>query len=295
MARAIWTGALSFGLVNIPMRLFSAVRDERPHFHLLHASDEAPVRYERICAREEKPVPWSEIVKGYEVSKGQHAVLTSEDFKRAALGRSETIDILAFVDTGAIDGRYFDTPYYLGPGKGGDRAYALLRETMRQAAKMAVAQIVFRQAQHLAAVAPVADALVFTTLRFASTLVAPRDLGIPGHVTLQKNELALAGKLVAGFAGAWKPEQYKDRYTDNLLAIIKAKTKSGREPKLKDLGPAAPRGEISDLMEQLRASLNGGRGRRPTSSPNAKPAKRGGQRRDNPLTQRGAPHPSHAA
>ena len=103
MARAMWTGALSFGLVNIPMRLFGAVKDERPHFHLLHAPDEAPVRYERICAREEKPVPWSEIVKGYEVSKGEHAVLTPEDFKRAALDRSETIDILAFVEAGAID------------------------------------------------------------------------------------------------------------------------------------------------------------------------------------------------
>src|SRR3954467_3345999 len=104
MPRPMWTGALSFGLVNIPMRLFSAIKDERPHFHLLHAADEAPVRYERICAREKKAIPWSDIVKGYEVSKGLHAVLTPEDFKRAAVDRSETIDILAFVEAGAIDG-----------------------------------------------------------------------------------------------------------------------------------------------------------------------------------------------
>jgi len=289
MARAMWTGALSFGLVNIPMRLFSAVKDERPHFHLLHAPDEAPVRYERICAREEKAVPWSEIVKGYAVSKGEHAVLTPEDFKRAALDRSDTIDILAFVSAGVIDGRYFETPYYLGPGKGGDRAYALLRETMRKADKIAVAQIVLRQAQHLAAVAAVGDALVLTTLRFATAVAEPRDLGIPGHVTLQKNELDLAAKLIDGFSGAWKPEQYKDRYTENLLAIIKAKTKAGPEPKLKDLGPAAPRGEISDLMQRLRASLNGGGGGRVAAAPARKRGARAkGQRRENPVKRRGA-------
>ncbi len=298
MARAMWTGALSFGLVNIPMRLFSAVKDERPHFHLLHAPDEAPVRYARICAREDRTVPWSEIVKGYEVSKGEHAVLTPEDFKRAALDRSETIDILAFVDAGAIDGRYFEAPYYLGPGKGGDRAYALLRETMRKTDKIAVAQIVLRQAQHLAAVAPVGDALVFTTLRFAASVAEPRDLGIPGHVPLQKNELELAAKLIDGFSGAWKPEQYKDRYTENLLAIIKAKTKAGPEPKLKDLGPAAPRGEISDLMERLRASLDGGRPGRVGATPAAKRgARAAGQRRQNPVKRRGAGarRPSRAA
>ena len=289
MPWAMWTGALSFGLVNISMCLFSAIKDERPHFHLLHGPDESPVRYERICAREQKPVPWSEIVKGYEVSKGEYAVLMSEDFKRAALDRSDTIDILAFVDAGAIDGRYFETPYYLGPGKGGDRAYALLRETMRKSNKIAVAQIVLRQAQHLAAVAPVGDALVFTTLRFAAAVAEPRDLGIPGRVTLQKNELELAAKLIDGFSGAWKPEQYKDRYSENLLAIIKAKTKSGPEPKLKDLGPAAPRGEVSDLMERLRASHDAGRGGQAAAAPAPKRAPRAGAHgRENPVKRGGA-------
>ncbi len=118
-ARGLWSGVLSFGLVNIPVKLQSASRDERPHFHLLHAKDDAPIRYERICEREKKPVPWSEIVKGYEVKKGEVAVLTPEDFKHAALNRSETIDILAFVDAGEIDARYFETPYYLVPGQGG--------------------------------------------------------------------------------------------------------------------------------------------------------------------------------
>jgi DNA end-binding protein Ku len=159
---------------------------------------------------------------------------------------------------------------------------------MRKANKIAVAQIVLRQAQHLAAVAPVGDALVFTTLRFAASLAEPRDLGIPGHLTLQRNELALAAKLIDGFSGTWKPEQYKDRYTENLLALIKAKTKTGAEPKLKDLGPAAPSGEISDLMERLRASLDVGRSRRAASEPAPKRGPRtGSQRRESPVKRRG--------
>jgi DNA end-binding protein Ku len=261
-ARALWSGVMSFGLVNIPVKLQTASRDERPHFHLLHAKDESPIRYERICERERKPVPWSEIVKGYEVKKGEHAVLTPEDFKHAALNRSETIDILAFVEGNEIDPRYFETPYYLVPGKGGERAYALLRETMRKADKVAVAQVVLRQAQHLAAVTPVGDVLVFTTLRFAYEIVDAGELDLPAAKSLSAHEMELAAKLVEGFADAWKPERYHDRYTENLLAIIKTKTrtkKPGATPRLGELAPAAPTGEITDLMERLRASLAGGR------------------------------------
>ncbi|MFL5303620.1 MAG: Ku protein [Polyangia bacterium] len=258
-ARGLWSGVLSFGLVNIPVKLQSASRDERPHFHLLHAKDDAPIRYERICEREKKPVPWSEIVKGYEVKKGELAVLTPEDFKHAALNRSETIDILAFVDAGEIDARYFETPYYLVPAKGGERAYALLRETMRKSGKVAVAQIVMRQSQHLAAVTPIGDALVFTTLRFAHEVVDMRELDLPAAKSLNPHEMELAAKLVEGFADTWKPERYHDKYTENLLAIIKTKTRKGAAPRLGDLAPATPTGEITDLMERLRESLAQGR------------------------------------
>jgi len=268
MARAMWNGVMSFGLVNVPVRLHSAVRSERPHFHLLHAKDESPVHYQRICEREGKVVPWSEVVKGHEVSKGEYAVLTPEDFKRAALDRSETIDILAFVPTGTIDARYFETPYYLAPAKGGERAYALLRETMAKATKTAVAQIVLRQAQHLGAITAVDEVLVFTTLRFAQEIVNPRTLGLPQKSAPRQSELDLAAKLIDGIAGDWKPEQYKDRYSENLLAIIKSKTKKGSRPRLGELGPKpAGGGEVADLMERLRASLAGGRA-------SAAPAKR---------------------
>ena len=144
MARAIWNGAISFGLVTIPVQLVSAVRSQRPRFHLLHEKDESPVHYERVCQRESKPVPWDEIVKGFEYEKGEYVVLDKDDFKKAALEKSDTIDILSFVGQGDIDSRYFDTPYYLAPGKGGDRAYALLRETVRGSGKVGVAQLILR-------------------------------------------------------------------------------------------------------------------------------------------------------
>ena len=278
-ARALWSGVLSFGLVNIPVKLQSASRDERPRFHMLHAKDDAPIRYERICEREKKPVPWSEIVKGYQATKGEMAVLTPEDFKKAALNRSETIDILAFVEGGAIDPRYFETPYYLVPAKGGERAYALLRETMRKAGKVAVAQVVLRQSQHLAAVTPLGDALVFTTLRFAHEIVDVGDLDLPAARSLNPHEMDLAAKLVEGFAGDWKPEQYHDQYTENLLAIIKTKAKKGAAPRLGELAPAAPTGEITDLMEKLRASLAGGRRGAHATAKAAAPRKRGTARR----------------
>ena len=274
MPRAMWNGVMSFGLVNVPVRLHSAVRDERPHFHLLHAKDESPVHYQRVCEREGKVVPWSEVVKGHEISKGEYAVLTPEDFKRAALDRSDSIDILAFVPTGAIDARYFETPYYLAPAKGGERAYALLRETMAKATKTAVAQIVLRQAQHLGAITAIGDVLVFTTLRFAQEIVNPNTLGLPQKTPLRQNELELAAKLVEGIAGDWKPEQYEDRYSENLLAIIKAKTKKGAKPRLGELAPKpAGGGEVADLMERLRASLAGGRaGAKPAQTETSAPA-----------------------
>ena len=167
MARAIWNGAISFGLVTIPVQLVSAVRSQRPRFHLLHEKDEAPVRYQRVCERESKPVPWEEIVKGYEYEKGEYAVLTKEDFKRAAVEKTDTIDVLSFVPASAIDPRYYETPYYVAPGKGADRAYALLRETIRKTGKVGVAQLILRQSQHLAALTVKDEVFVLTLLRLA--------------------------------------------------------------------------------------------------------------------------------
>src|SRR5262245_61364313 len=140
MACAIWKGSIAFGLVNIPVELYSAVRDHRPRFRLLHAKDEAPVRYERVCQTEGKPVAWEDLVKGYEYTKGQFVVITKDDFKTAAIEKKKTIDILDFVDPKEIDELYFETPYYLQPGKGADRAYALLREAVRDSGRIGIAR-----------------------------------------------------------------------------------------------------------------------------------------------------------
>ncbi|MCA1561275.1 MAG: hypothetical protein LC804_13785 [Acidobacteria bacterium] len=148
MPRAMWKGSLAFGLVNIPVELHTAVRDTRPRFRLLHARDVSPVRYERVCQTEGKPVAWDDLVKGYEYEKGEFVVLTKDDFRTAALEKSKTIDILDFVDPDEIDERYFETPYYLTPGKAADRAYALLREAIRASGKVGVAKIILREAQH---------------------------------------------------------------------------------------------------------------------------------------------------
>jgi DNA end-binding protein Ku len=256
MARAIWNGAISFGLVSIPVQLVSAVRNQRPRFHLLHAKDESPVHYERVCEREEKPVPWDQIVKGYEYEKGEFAVLDKKDFERAALEKTDTIDVLSFVPASAIDPRYYETPYYLAPGKGSDRAYALLRETIRKSGKVGVVQLILRQSQHLAALSVMDDIFVLTLLRLADEIAATDSIKAPSAKGLRDNELALAARLVDGLAGTWNPEQYKDQYAANLAAIIAAKIKGkGAKPRLGAIGPSEPEGQVADLMTRLRESL----------------------------------------
>jgi DNA end-binding protein Ku len=256
MARAIWNGAISFGLVTIPVQLVSAVRSQRPRFHMLHAKDESPVHYQRVCEREAKPVPWDQIVKGYEYEKGEYAVLDKEDFKKAALEKTDTIDVLSFVPASAIDPRFYETPYYIAPGKGADRAYALLRETIRKSGKVGIAQLILRQSQHLAALSVKDEIFVLTLLRLADDLAETDSIKAPSAKGLRDSELKLAERLVDGLSGSWKPEEYKDQYAANLSAIIAAKIKGkGAKPRLGAIGAGAPKGEVADLMTRLRESL----------------------------------------
>src|SRR5687767_2454665 len=170
MPRAMWKGSIAFGLVNIPVELYSAVRDHRPKFRLLHAKDESPVHYERVCQSEGKPVGWEDLVKGYEYEKGQFVILTKDDFKTAALEKTKTVDILDFVEPAAVDDRYYETPYYVLPGKGAERAYALLREAIRESGRIGIGKIILREAQHLAALEVIEDAIVLTMMRYADEL-----------------------------------------------------------------------------------------------------------------------------
>ena len=253
MPRSIWKGSIAFGLVNIPIELYSAVRDHRPKFRLLHAKDEAPVRYERVCQTEGKPVAWEDLVKGYEYEKGQFVVLTRDDFKTAALEKTKTIDILDFVDPEEIDERYFETPYYLQPGKGAERAYALLREAIRESGRIGVGKIILRDAQHLAAIEVIEDALVLTMMRFADELAELGDFKFPSSTGLRKQELTMARQLVENLSASWDPAKYTDEYRDNLMRVIQGKLK-GRKPKLAARETPQQAGVI-DLMSRLKASL----------------------------------------
>ncbi|MDQ3349349.1 MAG: Ku protein [Acidobacteriota bacterium] len=255
MPRSMWKGSIAFGLVNIPIELYSAVRDHRPKFRLLHGKDEAPVRYERVCQTEGKPVGWDELVKGYEYEKGQFVVLTKDDFKTAAIEKTKTIDILDFVDPAEIDERYFETPYYLQPAKGADRAYALLREAIRESGKVGIAKVILRDAQHLAAVESIGDAIVLTMMRFADELAALADFKFPAADGSRPQELKMAMQLIDNLSAKWQPEKYTDEYRDNLMKVIEGKLK-GRRPKLQ--GRDTPQSaDVVDLMARLRASLEG--------------------------------------
>ena len=256
MARALWKGSISFGLVTIPVELQTAVRSHRPKFRLLHAKDEEPVRYERVCQKEGKPVAWEDLVKGYEYAKGQFVVLTKDDFKTAALEKTKTIDILDFVDPNEVDERYFETPYYLQAGKGADRAYVLLREAIRASGKIGVAKIILRDAQHLAAVEAIGDALVLTMMRFSDELADLKEFNFPHKAEIRPAEMKMAQQLIDNLVSEWDPAKYTDEYKENLLRVINAKLK-GKKPKLIDEDTSPKQAEVVDLMARLRASLEG--------------------------------------
>src|SRR6266567_2037665 len=267
MARSMWKGSIAFGLVNIPVELYSAVRDHRPKFRLLHAKDEEPVRYERVCQKEGKAVAWEDLVKGYEYAKGQFVVITKDDFKTAALEKTKTIDIIDFVDPKEIDERYFETPYYLQAGKGADRSYALLREAIRDSGRLGIAKVILREAQHLAAVEAIGDALVLTMMRFSDELADLGDFRFPHTSDMRPAELKMARQLIDNLAATWDPEKYTDEYKENLMRVINAKMK-GKRPKLVAEDHTPKQAEVVDLMARLRASLEG----KKTAGSSKKPA-----------------------
>src|SRR5262245_38705981 len=222
---------------------------------MLHGDDKSPVKFERICAREGKPVAWEELVKGYEYEKGRFVVLTKEDFRAAALEKTRTVDIRKFVKPSEIDDRFFETSYYLLPAKGGEHAYALLREAIRDTGRVGIATIVLRDAQHLAALEVVDDAMVLTLMRYAEELVDVGEHRFPAAKDLRKGELQMARTLVESLADTWDPSQYTDEYRENLMKIIKARLKGKKPHLVEHVEPH--NAEVVDLMERLRQSLQG--------------------------------------
>jgi DNA end-binding protein Ku len=255
---SIWKGSLSFGLVNIPVEVRTAIQGDHISFRMLHEEDQAPIKYERVSSTTGDPVPWGEIVKGYEYAKNKYVIITDEDFKAAAVEASKTLEIVDFVKEEEIDPRYFETPYFLVPSKGGEKAYALLREAIRKTGSVGIGKIIMRQKQHLAGIRVVGEALILEIMRFANELIDPETLSLPDASLVRPQELNMAEQLVTSLAEPFDPTKYTDEYRANLMRLIHGKMK-GKKVNLKpDTGPE--RGtEVIDLMTRLRESLESGK------------------------------------
>lgn len=250
--RAVWTGSLSFGLINLPIRLYNASEEHALSFDLLHKKDLSPIRYVRICQADGREVPYQDIVKGYQYRKGDYVILVDEDFKRANARKTKTIDIVDFTDEADIDPIYFEKPYFLEPGKGADKAYAVLREALKKSKKVGIARFVFRNREHIGVVKPHGNLLILNQLRFESELKKPEGLHIPKEEKMSNKEVAMALKLIEHLSSPFHPEEYHDTYTEELKEVIEAKAKGkvprkrGKEPKITD---------IDDIMSLLKQSL----------------------------------------
>jgi DNA end-binding protein Ku len=274
MARPLWQGSLTFGLVSIPVEVHRAIRDHRPRFRMLHRKDLSPVRMDRVCIEEGHPVAWEDLVRGYEYEKGRFVVLTKEDFRAAALEKTKAIEILSFVEADRIDDRYFETPYYLVPGRHGDRAYALLREAIKASGRIGIGKFVLRETQHLAAVEVIDDALVLSVMRFADELVDIKEFRFPTTSKPGAQELKMARMLVENLAADWDPSKYNDQYKENVMRIIQGKLKGRKDVHVQSDTPQRP-AKVVDLMERLRRSLEQtSKGQRAATSPRTTQSRR---------------------
>jgi DNA end-binding protein Ku len=253
--RAIWKGAISFSLVNIPIALYPATRREELKFRLLRKSDLSPINYKRVAEADGKEVPWEDIVKGYEYEKGQFVVLKDEDFKRVDIEATQTVDILEFVELEEIDPIFFDRPYYLEPEKRGEKAYAVLRDALKESGKVGIAKVVIKTRQHLASVKPNGNTLVLELMHFAEELVDTNGLKIPKDVQVSAKELQMAEQLIGRMSGKWDAKKYTDDYTHALLDLIEKKVEAGG----KELPEAVPTkrtpAKVIDLVSVLQESL----------------------------------------
>lgn len=251
--KAIWRGWLSFGLINIPVNLYSGTKESELKFHLLHQKDHSTVRYARICKKEGKEIPWEEIVKGYELENGDMIVLADEDFEKAASQQTKRIDILDFTNIEEIDPIYFEKPYILEPQKGAGKAYALLREALKQTGKVGIAKFVLRNQEHLGAIKPYKEFIILDQLRFSHEIRDYKVLNVPKEERGSKREVEMAIKLIDQLSTTFDPKAYKDTYREEMLKVIKAKAKG---KKIKASKKATPKSTKSDdFVKVLKASL----------------------------------------
>jgi DNA end-binding protein Ku len=298
MARAIWSGTISFGLLNVPVRLYSAVSRKTIRFNELRQSDGSRIRHKRVAETDEEEVPYEEIVKGYEISPDQYVVLTRDELEELNPARTRAIEIQDFVDIEDIDPIYFESPYYLGPAEGAEKAYGLLVKAMDSAGKAAIARFVLRNKEHLAAIRPMDGVLTLTTMRFADEVVSPRELDdvLPDSAPrVDKREREMAEKLIDSLSGEFDPAKYRDEYREQLLSLIEQKAE-GKEIVASEAEEPKPT-KAPDLMAALEESLaavqgeelggDGGAKRKPRRKAAAKPA--GGSRRKSSRASRSKP------
>jgi DNA end-binding protein Ku len=249
--KTIWTGAIGFGLVNIPVKLFSATNESRLDLDMLDKKDHSNIKFHRVNEKTGKEVAWGNIVKGYKIDDA-YVILEDKDFEKANAKKTKTIEIIQFVQEDEIDSLYFETPYYLEPDKSGGRAYALLREALRKSKKVGVASYVLRNKEALCILKPVGDAIVLNKIRFQQEILEPDTLQLPAKSQVKEGEMKMALSLIEQLTETFDISKYKDTYTDELMKVIKAKAK-GTVVKSKSVGvkPTATK----DLMAQLKASL----------------------------------------
>lgn len=251
--RALWKGAISFGLVTIPVSLYPATRTEELKFRMLRQSDHSPINYKRVAEADGKEVPWDQIVKGYEYEKGKYVILKEEDFKRVDVEATQTVDIINFVRIEEVDPLLFYKPYYLEVGKGGDKAYVLLRDALVKTSKIAVAKVVIRARQHLASVKPQKSGLILELMHFPSELIDVSEFKAPAEKSIGKSEMRMAEQLIESMTSEWKPQEYTE-YRDALENLIEEKIEHGDKARPAPVAKKRP-SNVVDLVSVLQESI----------------------------------------
>jgi len=253
--RAIWKGSISFGLVNIPIALYPATRKEELKFRLLRKTDLSPINYKRVAEKDGREVPWDQIVKGYEYEKGKFVILKAEDFQRVDIEATQTVDIQDFVELDEIDPMFFYKPYYLEPQKGGDKAYVLLRDSLKDSKKVGIAKVVIKTRQYLAGVKPEDGVLVLELMHFSDELIEAEKLHVPKKMEAGKRELNMARALIDNMTTKWHPDKYHDDYREAVMKVIEEKVEHGGE-EIEEKPRKAPKPtKVIDLVSVLQQSL----------------------------------------
>ncbi|MBV8172035.1 MAG: Ku protein [Candidatus Eremiobacteraeota bacterium] len=275
MAHAIWNGSINFGLVTIPVRLFTAVRENEIHFNMLHKTDKGRINFQRVCSVDGKKVDWKDIVKGYEVGDGEYVIISDEDIKKVRIEATQSIDITEFVKLSEINPILFDKPYYLEPEKKGRHAYALLRDALAESGKVGIARVVIRTKEYICALKPNGNALVLELMHYPDEIVDVSEYDFPpAKEKVSAAEMKAAKMLIDTMEAKFNPDEYRDRYRDAMMTMIEARAK-GKPVKTMAAGKPKPATEVVNLMDVLQESLKRGAVRKRPAHANGKSGSNG--------------------